>query len=95
MIQIRATWDPRKASANLRKHGVRFSDAEGALYDPMALAREDRASEGERRFVAIGMDHLARLVVVVFSPRGESAQLISARRATRKERQQYAQRIRL
>ena len=91
---MRVSWDPRKAKANLLKHGVRFSDAEGALFDPMALTREDERAESESRFVSIGMDHLARLVVVVFSPRGEFARRISARRATRKEQQEYAQRIR-
>ena len=92
---MRVTWDPRKAKANLLRHGIRFSDAEGALFDPMALTREDERAEGERRFVSIGMDHLARVVVVVFSPRGELVRLVSARRATRKERRQYAERIRL
>jgi uncharacterized protein len=92
---MRVAWDPRKARANLLKHRVRFSDAEGALFDPMALTREDEGAEGERRFVSIGRDFLARIVVVVFSSRGDSARLISARSATRKERQQYAQRIRL
>jgi len=89
------TWDPRKAKANLLKHGVQFSDAEGVLFDPMALTREDEATEGERRFVSIGMDHPGRVVVVVFSPRSETIRVISARRATRKERRQYAERIRL
>ena len=92
---MRVVWDPKKAGANLLKHRVRFSDAEGALFDPLALTREDEGVEGERRFVSIGMDHLARVVVVVFSSRGESVRLISARRATKKECQQYAQRVRL
>ncbi len=87
-------WDPEKAKANFLKHGVRFSDAEGVLYDPMALAREDEASEGERRFVAIGMDHLTRIVVVVFTVRSETVRIISARRASRREREQYAKRVR-
>ena len=91
---MRVVWDPAKAKANLLKHGVRFSDAEGVLYDPMALTRDDEPSQGERRFISIDMDHLTRVVVVVFTPRGESARLISARRASRKERHQYAQRIR-
>lgn len=91
---MRVVWDPAKAKANLLKHGIRFSDAEGVLYDPMALTREDERSEGEPRFVSIGMDHLTRVVVVVFRSRGESVRLISARRASKKERHQYAQRIR-
>ena len=92
---MKVVWDPRKARANLLKHRVRFSDAEGALFDPMALTREDESTEGERRFVSIGLDHLARLVVVVFSSRGGSVRPISARRATGKERQHYAKRVRL
>ncbi len=91
---MEVAWDPAKAKANLLKHGIRFADAEGVLYDPMALTREDERSSEERRFASIGMDHLARVVVVVFAPRGDSARLISARRASKKERQQYAKRIR-
>jgi hypothetical protein len=49
-----ATWDPKKAQANFRKHGVRFSDAEAALMDPNAISREDPTADGERRFVAVG-----------------------------------------
>ena len=82
-------WDPNKADSNLRKHGIRFSDAEAALFDPNALAFEDTAAEGERRFVAIGVDSLWRLIVVVYTYRGENIRLISARPATRSEKRQY------
>ena len=92
---MRVVWDPDKARANYLKHGVRFSDAEGALVDPLARTREDVTSAGERRFVSIGLDHPGRLVVVVYAHRGEVVRLISARRATRKERLQYAEGIRL
>ena len=92
---MKVVWDPAKAQANLLKHGIRFSDSEGVLSDPMALTREDEASEGELRFVSLGMDHLTRVVVVSFTMRGELIRLISARRASKKERKQYAQRIRL
>ena len=91
---MRVIWDPSKARANLRRHGIRFSDAEGVLYDPMALTREDTRSEGEQRFISIGMDYMTRVVVVVFASRGESIRLISARRASGKERLQYAERVR-
>ena len=40
-------WDPAKAKANLKKHGVRFSDAESVLFDPLSLSMEDASSEGE------------------------------------------------
>lgn len=92
---MRVVWDPRKARANHLKHGVRFSDAEGVLFDPLAVTREDVTSMSERRFVTIGVDHLGRAVVVVYAPRGEDLRLISARRATRKERLQYEEGVRL
>jgi hypothetical protein len=92
---VRIVWDPDKARSNYRKHGVRFSDAEAVLFDPLALTHEDQRSEGEARFVSIGMDHVGRIVVVVYAPRGEELRLISARVASRKERHQYEEGIRL
>ena len=69
---MRVDWDPRKATANLRKHGIRFADAEGALFDPHAMTREDATAEGEQRFVSVGVDYLARPVVVTYTYRGEA-----------------------
>jgi uncharacterized DUF497 family protein len=71
------------------KHGVRFADAECALFDPLGITTEDQIVRGERRFVSIGLDSLGRVLVVVYSYRGSDVRLISARRATRKERHQY------
>ncbi|PSB02324.1 BrnT family toxin [Merismopedia glauca] len=82
-------WDSNKAAINLQKHGVSFSDAEAVLFDPNALSFEDTTAQGERRFVAIGMDHLWRLLVVVYTDRGNRVRIISARPATRSERRQY------
>lgn len=83
-----AQWDPAKAAANLRKHGVRFADAVTALEDERAISvRDDR--EDEDRWVTIGMDSLARILVVVYTWREEHIRLISARPATRRESQQY------
>ena len=82
-------WDPHKAVINLQKHGVKFSDAEAVLFDPNALSFEDITAQGEQRFVVIGMDHLWRLLVVVYTDRGNRIRLISARPATRSERKQY------
>ena len=78
-------WDPAKAEANLKKHGVRFSDAETVLFDPLALSMEDSDAEGEDRYVAIGRDAVGRVTVVVYTYRGEQFRLISARNATPKE----------
>jgi hypothetical protein len=82
-------WDPEKARTNLRKHKIRFSDAEPVFFDPMALTREDDDSEGEQRFVSIGLDALSRILVVAYTYRGEDIRLISARRATSTERKLY------
>ena len=82
-------WDPNKAAINLQKHDVRFSDAESVLFDPNALSFEDTTAQGEARFITIGMDHLWRLLVVVYTDRGNRVRLISARSATRSERQKY------
>lgn len=86
---MRFQYDPRKAAANLEKHSVSFADAEGVFQDPLALTVEDPDAEGERRFVAVGLGSAGELLVVVYTERSEGCRLISARRATRKERKRY------
>lgn len=84
-------WDSDKADSNLKKHGVSFEEAATALLDPMALAQEDAASEGEPRWVLIGMSSQLRLLTVVYTLRRQDRiRLISARGATRKEAKYYA-----
>jgi uncharacterized protein len=82
-------FDPVKARSNLRKHRVSFSHAEQALRDDMAVTVEDPDAVGERRFVTLGMDALGRVLVVVHTPRGGRTRLISARKASRGESEQY------
>lgn len=82
-------FDPAKAQANLRKHKVSFAHAEQALRDSLAVTIEDPDAEGELRFVTLGMDALGRVLVVVHTPRGDGTRLISARRASRGEAEQY------
>ena len=82
-------WDPTKAARNQQKHGVRFVDAVSVLEDDFALTIADDVAE-EERFVTLGRDALGRLLVVVYTWRGENRiRLISARHATRRERRQY------
>jgi uncharacterized DUF497 family protein len=59
------------------------------LRDPAAVTIEDPDAEGERRFVTLGMDSLGRVLVVVHTPRGERTRLISARKASKGEAEQY------
>ena len=82
-------FDPAKAKSNLTKHKVSFSHAEQALRDPMAVTVEDPDAEREQRFVTLGMDALGRVLVVVHTPRGSRIRLISARKASKGEAEQY------
>ena len=82
-------FDPAKARANRRKHGVSFADAEQALRDPMAFTIEDPDSRGEQRFVTLGMDALGRVLVVIHTQREERTRVISARKASRGEADRY------
>jgi hypothetical protein len=86
-------WDPAKAKANLKKHGVRFSDAESVLFDPLSLSMEDSSSESEQRFVSIGHDSVGRVVVVVYAHRDDEIRLIPARLANRIEIRTYEKRL--
>ena len=90
---MRVVWDPRKASSNYRKHGIRFSDGEMILFDPNALTREDTVAQGEQRFVSVGTDSTGRILVVAYAYRGENIRLISARAATGRERKTYEEGI--
>ncbi|MBM3820558.1 MAG: BrnT family toxin [Acidimicrobiia bacterium] len=72
-------WDPRKAAANLKKHGVDFADAATVLHDEQAITvREDE--EGEERYATVGMDALGNVLVVVYTWRNDKPRLISARK---------------
>ena len=81
-------WDPAKARANLEKHGIHFADAVTVLEDDLALSLRDPFSYNEDRMITLGRDAAGRLLVVVYTWRGERARLISARPATRRERSQ-------
>ena len=81
-------FDPRKAAANLKKHGVAFADAEPVIYDERALTMDDEV-DGETRCVTIGRDALGRVLVVVWTERNDDVRMISARLAEAKEKQAY------
>ena len=81
-------WDPEKAAANLRKHGIDFADAATALSDEHAITMPDDHHD-EERFVSVAMDALGRILVLVYTWGADDVRLISARKATRAERRQY------
>jgi uncharacterized DUF497 family protein len=82
---MKIEYDNRKATSNLKKHGVSFDEAQSCLLDSMALVREDNHAENESRWVLLGMSNQARLLIVVYTLRGETIRLISARKPTTKE----------
>ncbi len=64
---MRVEFDPKKAASNLKKHGVSLGEAEACLLDPMVLVREDGGSQGEPRYVLVGMTERARLPTVCYT----------------------------
>ena len=92
MIQFE--WDPVKARRNQQKHGVSFEDAMHVFDDAHALFEQDRVDEtGEERWQAIGLAGGTAVLLVAHTVRqsaeGEIVRIVSARRATRKERKRY------
>jgi len=81
-------WDSAKAIANRQKHGVDFADVVEVFQDPRALTVADDHPD-EERFVTVGMDTLGRVVAVAYTWRGSAIRIISARKATARERAQY------
>mgnify|MGYP000002680380 CR=1 FL=1 len=86
---MQVEFDPTKAAANLKKHGISFSDAELVFYDPMALTAEDDATHGEARFVTVGVGAQNRVLTGVWTQRESPMRLISDRLATSDERRPY------
>jgi uncharacterized DUF497 family protein len=83
-------WDVRKAESNYRKHGVRFPEAEPVFEDDDAITIvDDESDPDEQRFVSVGMGMKERILVVVYSFRGQNIRIISARLAEAHERNQY------
>lgn len=85
-------WDSNKAASNKIKHsGVSFEEAETCLFDPVAFVIEDPDASNEQRFILIGLSNSNRLLTVCYAlPNDETVRIISARKATAKERASYA-----
>ncbi len=92
-MRICFQWDAAKAVANLRKHGVSFDLASLAFADPFALIAQDRFESGEYRWQTLGLVEGCLLLLVAHTVTDadgtEVVRIISARKATRKERKRY------
>ena len=87
-------WDEKKARTNVTKHGVRFEEAATVFADPLSLTIPEPAhSQAEKRFVILGESHSGKLLVVVHTARADNLRIISARRASRRERKNYEEGI--
>lgn len=86
-------WDEKKARENEQKHGVNFEEAKTVFNDPFSITIFDpNHSNNEDRFIDLGISAHRRILIVVYTERGETIRLISSREATRRERQSYEQR---
>ena len=86
----RFEWDPVKAAANVRKHGVSFEEATTVFGDSLGMNMADPDhSLGEERFVLLGLSSARHVLVVAYAERATRTRPISARVATRRERRQY------
>lgn len=87
---LKFEWDPQKANSNINKHGVSFEEASTTFRDILSFTIDDPLhSKEEERLVLIGMSSKNRLLVVVHTEREEDVRIISARKATMKERNNY------
>lgn len=84
-------WDPVKAASNEQKHGVSFEEAATAFHDPLSITipDPDHSTEDEDRFVLVGTTLQGKLAVIGHAERGDRIRIITARAATRRERQTY------
>ena len=89
-MAVQFAWDPRKAATNERRHGVAFAEAITAFYDPLSITIQDSLhSFDEDRFLLIGFSRANELLVVAHRADGDEIRVISARRASRRERRTY------
>lgn len=90
-MSLKFEWDQEKADSNLFKHGLSFEEASTVFKDILSRTICDplHSSFQEQRFVTIGLSGRNQLLVVIHCDRGEIIRIISARRATRRERQNY------
>lgn len=89
-MHIEFEWDPNKAKKNIKKHRVSFNEAATVFGDPLSMTFFDPDhSIDENRYITIGLSHLGRLLVVAHTDRDDRIRIISARKATHRERKFY------
>jgi uncharacterized DUF497 family protein len=90
MTSLRFEWDPKKDAENELKHRISFEAATVTFQDPLATLHDDPDhSKDETREILVGHDALGRLLLVVFTERQDKIRIITARKATKREREAY------
>jgi uncharacterized DUF497 family protein len=90
MGELAFEWDRTKATTNLEKHGVSFDEAATVFRNPLAMVLPDPThAESEERAIMLGHSDRSRLLLVIFTERGDRIRIISARCASRRERSEY------
>jgi uncharacterized DUF497 family protein len=95
MVDLRFTWDPKKAIGNFKKHGVSFEEARSVFFDEYAIEFFDETHcEGEDRFLLLGLSAYSRLLLICHCYRESEGtiRIISARKATTSESEHYRRR---
>jgi uncharacterized DUF497 family protein len=91
-VSVHVEWNEEKARSNVAKHGITFTEAATIFLDPFLMTfPDDLHSDIEERFVSIGRSERHRILLVVHTDRGTALRIISARKATAKERITYEQ----
>jgi len=89
-VSLAFEWDERRDKANRRKHRISFEEAATAFADSRSITITDPDhSDEEERYVLLGLSYRGNMLVVVHTERGDSVRIISARKATKRERGQY------
>ncbi|OYV89395.1 MAG: hypothetical protein B7Z73_06825 [Planctomycetia bacterium 21-64-5] len=89
-MNLEFEWHADKAASNEKKHGVTFEEAMTVFADPLAVIFDDEEhSDDEPREIIVGHSAQQRLLLISFTERGEAVRIISARRATKRERKDY------
>ena len=91
-MDVQCEWDEKKARSNVAKHAITFAEAATIFLDPFLITfPDDFHSDIEERFISIGRSERQRILLVVHTDRGTAIRIISARKATAKERMTYEQ----
>jgi uncharacterized protein len=89
-MRLRFEWDDAKARENLRKHRIGFEEAVEIFHDPLSITIPDPDhSVHESRYIILGLTGQGRVLVVVYTERGETIRIVSCRRASSLERKRY------